>query len=168
MYALRPRSWSVAALVFLAFAGPAAAQTPPSAFLSSLEVWRPVSNADTVGPLSAPAAQQQGVRLPRSAQDHLELATLYRTLGAQNRGEAEAMRQVLVAELRQVAQFPNKSGTEFPWVARLRRNAQPAIDQAERAAADADRLAEYHALRAKETEGREFETLAAALSRRRP
>ncbi len=47
MYPLRPRSWSVAALAFLAFAGTAAAQTPSSAVLNTLEVRRLVGSADT-------------------------------------------------------------------------------------------------------------------------
>ena len=47
MYTLRPRSWSVAAVAFLAFAGTAAAQTPSSAVLNTLEVRRLVGSADT-------------------------------------------------------------------------------------------------------------------------
>lgn len=46
MFALRPSSWSVAALAFLAFAGTAAAQTPSSAVLNTLEVRRLVGSAD--------------------------------------------------------------------------------------------------------------------------
>ena len=47
MYMLRLRSWSIAALAFLAFAGTAAAQTPSSAVLNTLEVRRLVGSADT-------------------------------------------------------------------------------------------------------------------------
>lgn len=163
MDTLRPRSSSVAVLALLALVGTAAAQTPRPAAVSTREAWSPASRADTVAPLAAPVAQQP----PWSAQDHLQLAALYRTVGAQNRAEAAAKRRALAAELRRAARFPNKSGREFPWVARLRRNAQPAIDQAEKAAADADRRAEYHALRAMETDGREFESLTAAVTQRR-
>lgn len=47
MYMIRLRSWSVAAFAFVAFAGTAAAQTPSSAVLNTLEVRRLVGSADT-------------------------------------------------------------------------------------------------------------------------
>lgn len=47
MSTLRLRSWSVAALTFLAFAGTATAQTPPSAVLNTLEVRWLVASTNT-------------------------------------------------------------------------------------------------------------------------
>lgn len=167
MSTFHSRFSSVATLALVALAGTAAAQTSRSAVLNTFEVTTAAGHADSAQRLSVAAPLEQDGRQPRSADDHRELATLYRALGDQRRAEADALRQALVAELRRTAQVPNKWGTDFPWVARLKQNAQPAIDQAERASADAHRLAEYHTHRAKEVEGREFETLAEVVSRTR-
>lgn len=104
--------------------------------------------------------QAPDVRVPQSAQDHLELAVLYEHVVQQERAQASNRRKLLSEELRRAA-FPNKSGVELPWIVKIRRQGQSEIDRAEKAAADAQRSAEYHRMRAKELEGREFATLAA-------
>lgn len=120
----------------------------------------------SIAPGTTPAeAQGQEVKLPRSAQDHLELAALYERVAVQNRGEADSVRKSLQTGLRRLASFPNKTGHEFPWVTKLKREAQPKLDAAEKAAAAAERSADYHRLRAKEVEGLEFATLTANLRR---
>ena len=110
-------------------------------------------------------AQGQDVRVPQTAQDHLELAALYERVAVHSRGEADSVRKSLQTELRRLASFPNKTGSEFPWVTKLKRAAQPKIDAAEKAAEVAARSADYHRLRAKEVEGLEFATLTASLGR---
>lgn len=112
------------------------------------------------------AVQTQGaaVRVPQSPQDHVELAGLYQRLAAQQRGRAESLRKSWAAEIKRQTPFPNKAGVEFPWLTRLKRQAQEEISRAESEAAEAGRFADYHRMRAKELEGLEFTTLAASVS----
>ncbi|MGH7419357.1 MAG: hypothetical protein ACREKB_16415, partial [Candidatus Rokuibacteriota bacterium] len=99
-----------------------------------------------------------------SPQDHLDLAALYQKAAVEHRARAAAARKSLAAELRSLSSFPNKSGVEFPWVTKVKREAQAEISQAETAAAEAERSADYHRMRARELEGLEFATLAAVSS----
>jgi hypothetical protein len=112
------------------------------------------------------AVQTQGadVRVPQSPQDHAELAGLYQRLAAQQRGRAESLRKALAAQIQRIAVLPNKTGVESPWVTKVKREAQPEISQAETVAAEAERSANYHRMRAKELEGLEFAMLAASVS----
>jgi hypothetical protein len=111
---------------------------------------------------AAAQTQRPDVRLPQSPQDHAELAGLYQKLAAQQRGRAESFRKSLAAQIQRIAVAPNKTGVESPWVAKLKREAHPEISEAETAAAEAERSAEYHRMRAKELAGLEFATLASA------
>ena len=110
------------------------------------------------------AVQTQGadVRVPQSPQDHAELAGLYQRLATQERGQADSLRKSWAAEIKRQTPFPNKAGVEIPWLTRLKRQAQEEISRAESEAAEAERSADYHRMRAKELEGLEFVTLAAA------
>ena len=136
-------------LTLLASAGGAAAQD--RAVLTNVEVKRPVASA----------AQNQAVRVPQSAKDHQELAALYERVAVQDREEAGRVRKSLQAELARAALVPNKTGIEFPWVTRIKRNAQSKISAADQRANEAERAAEYHRARANEIEGLEFAKLTA-------
>ena len=99
------------------------------------------------------------VRVPQTPRDHLELAALYLKAAAENRQRGEALRKSWAVEIKRQTPFPNKSGIEFPWLTRLKRQAQEEITQADDAGAAAERAGEYHRLRARELEGLEFATL---------
>ena len=137
-------------VALLASAGGAVAQD--RATLTNIEVKRPVTAA----------AQNQAVRVPQSAKDHQELAALYEKVAVQGREEANRVRKSLQTELGRAASFPNKTGIEFPWVRRVKREAQSRMAAADQRANEAERAAEYHRARANEVEGLEFARLTGA------
>lgn len=109
------------------------------------------------------AARAVEVRVPQSPTDHLELAALYQKVADEQRRKADSLRKSWTAEIQKRTPFPNKGGVEFPWIAKLKKQAQAEISQAEAAEEEAGRFAGYHRMRAKELEGLEFAHLAAAL-----
>jgi hypothetical protein len=86
-----------------------------------------------------------------TAADHLTRAEDSRRAAAAFRQDAARYRQELEKEKRSIAILPK--ATENPWWRKARLHYEPLIEQAERSAAEADRLAEYHRFRAAELEG---------------
>lgn len=110
--------------------------------------------------VEAPVPDAAQVRIPQSPQDHVDLADLYDKQAFYQRTKARALRRSWAARIQRDSVFPNKSGTEFPWVTRLKRQAQAEISRADALVAEAERSADYHRMRARELEGLEFATLA--------
>jgi hypothetical protein len=101
------------------------------------------------------AAADQGSTASTSAQRHLTLAETYERAAAAQRAEVQALRQRAAADYREaMAGAPNKTGVEYPWVAKVRKASEEAIRAAEAQADVAQRHAEYHRFRAQELQGR--------------
>jgi len=83
-----------------------------------------------------------------TATDRLAKAENFRRTAATFRQDAARYRQELVKEKRGIAILPK--GPENPWWRKARLHYEPLIEDAERRAAEADRLAEYHRFRAAE------------------
>lgn len=86
-----------------------------------------------------------------TAADHLAKAEQSRTKAAASREDAARYRQELEKEKKGIAILPK--APENPWWRKARLHYEPLIADAERRAAEADRLAEYHLFRAAELQG---------------
>ena len=154
----------VACLALLALTAGAAAQSRSTqSNISSREAGPDISLVQPSARIEAAAGQRGEVRVPQTAKDHFELAALYERFENQQRAEATSLRTSLETELRRLAVPPNKTGSEFPWVTKVKRQMEPKIGAAEQTAKDAQRAADYHRFRAKEVEGLEFAKLAGDL-----
>lgn len=60
----------------------------------------------------------------------------------------------MLADYKKEVPASPKAQTENPWIGKMRRHCEGLIQNAEQAAVDADKLAEFHELRAKEAEGK--------------
>jgi hypothetical protein len=84
--------------------------------------------------------------------EHLAKAEEARKAAEAFRQDAARYREELQKEKKSIAILPK--APENPWWHRARLHYEPLIEEAERRAAEADRLAEYHRFRAAELQGR--------------
>jgi hypothetical protein len=104
---------------------------------------------------SAAATNLEGVATEKpcgTATGHLAKAEESRKAAAAFRQVAARYRQELEKEKKGIAILPK--ATENPWWRKARLHYEPLIEDAERSAAEADRLAEYHLSRADELQGK--------------
>jgi hypothetical protein len=95
------------------------------------------------------------VKPPETPDEHLALASTYRKKAATYREDASTHRQMLATYKKQVAVPADaKAGTENPWIKKMRVHCEEYIRDADRLAADAEKFAEFHALRAAELQGK--------------
>jgi hypothetical protein len=99
-----------------------------------------------------PIAASAEAKTPQTAADHLQLAAQYQEKATAYRHEAKYHRD-MIEEYRRSAAPPTKGQPENPWVKNMVRHCRAFIDDAEKLAADADLMAEFHRLRAKELSG---------------
>jgi len=87
--------------------------------------------------------------------EHLALADGYRKRTAAYREDAATHRQMLATYKKQVAiPADGKTGIENPWIKRMRVHCEEYIRDADRLAADSEKFAEFHTMRAGELEGK--------------
>ena len=107
----------------------------------------------------APAGQASGnaaqISVPATAEEHLARATMYLERAASYRSEAAEHRQMFADFDRQQGNpaLQNKMGRELPWIAKMRKHCEGYVKNAERLAAEAERFAEFHRMRAEEMRG---------------
>jgi hypothetical protein len=104
--------------------------------------------------MSATASLAQEVKVPETAADHDGLVKSYRDKAATFRKEVEAHKQMAEAYKKSWAQPVDKTGKKNPWVLKMEKHCQTIAKDAEKLAADADKAADYHELRAKELQGK--------------
>ncbi len=101
--------------------------------------------------LSSGASAQ--VKIPTTAADHLALAKSYQDKAGAWKKEAQYHRDML-EEYKRSALPPDKSGKPNPWVQKMTEHCKMIYEDADKLAADATKMAEYHTLRAKELQGK--------------
>src|SRR5512139_2544926 len=99
----------------------------------------------------APTTRADDVTVPVTAADHLAMAKSYADKAAAYRQEAEYHRKMAEAYKKTVATSP-KSPQPNPWIVKMEKHCRAFINDAEKLAHDAEKMAEYHNLRAKELE----------------
>jgi hypothetical protein len=92
-------------------------------------------------------------KIPQTTADHLAMAQKYQDKAAAYRQEAADHREM--AESYKARAVPAGKGTDKnPWVKKMEDHCRAFIVDAEKLAADAERAAEYHTLRARELQGK--------------
>jgi hypothetical protein len=108
--------------------------------------------AFTAFAFTAGAVMAQEAKVPQTVADHQALAKTYQEKAAGYRKDAEWHKQ-MAAEYGK--KFPDaKGGAKNPWNVKMQKHCQALIKDAEKLAADNEKAAEYHNLRAKELEGK--------------
>lgn len=113
------------------------------------------ARADQAPPPSAARAEQEAA-IPQTADEHLARARSYDEKAAAYREEAATHRKML-ADYDKANGNPalkTKTGQELPWVAKMRKHCESYMREAGRMAAQAERFAEFHRMRAEELRGR--------------
>jgi hypothetical protein len=107
----------------------------------------------------APAQDQSGhqsgheMKAPQTAQEHRDRAENYKKKAAEYRAEAESHKKMLADYSKGVAKTPKDRG-ENPYVKKMRLHCEKYINAAETLAREADEMARFHEMRAKEMEGK--------------
>ncbi len=123
-----------------------------AALLVTATLISPVPRASATPQVSsAPTVAEPTPKIPVTAQDHLDMATAYQKKAASYRDEA-AMHRKMYADYKKSA--VGVKGQENPWVRKMREHCDRYIKDAEALAADADKFAEFHSLRAAELQGK--------------
>jgi hypothetical protein len=104
--------------------------------------------------LTAPASFAQDAKVPETAADHEAMAKSYRDKAATFRKEEESHKQMAEAYKKTFVQPVDKTGKKNPWVAKMEKHCLMIAKDAEKLAADADKAAEFHELRAKDLQGK--------------
>lgn len=90
--------------------------------------------------------------MPNSADEHLAMSDSYKQKASAYRQDAE-MHRTMLAEYKKGA-VDGQKGSENPWVKTMRQHCETYIKDAEKLATDADKFTEFHAMRAKEMQGK--------------
>jgi hypothetical protein len=98
-------------------------------------------------------AMRQEMKVPQTAQEHRERAEQYQQKAAEYRKDAEAHRKMLAAYNKTVARNPKDIG-ENTYIKKMRLHCEKYSKAAEALAQEADEMAKYHTMRAKEMEGK--------------
>ena len=105
---------------------------------------------------SSASAQDQSrheMKAPQTAQEHRDRAEYYKKKAAEYRREAESHKKMLADYSKGVAKTPKDTG-ENPYIKKMRLHCEKFINAAENLAREADEMATYHEMRAKEMEGK--------------
>jgi hypothetical protein len=107
----------------------------------------------------APAQDHSGhqsgheMKAPQTAQEHRDRAENYKKKAAEYRAEAESHKKMLADYGKGVAKTPKDTG-ENPYVKKMRLHCEKYINAAETLAREADEMARFHEMRAKEMGGK--------------
>ena len=102
---------------------------------------------------SGHAMMGQEMKAPHTAQEHREHAEQYQKKAAEYRKEAETHRKMLADYSKTVAKNP-KDTNENAYIRKMRLHCQKFSKAAEALALEADEMAKFHTMRAKEVEGK--------------
>ena len=104
--------------------------------------------------VSATAALAHEVKLPETAADHEALAKTYKEQAAQYKAVGDDHRAMAEAYKKTLAVPVDKTGKKNPWLVKMEKHCAMLAKDADKLAADAEKAAEYHTLRAKELQGK--------------
>jgi hypothetical protein len=102
--------------------------------------------------LAAPITAFADAKLPETVAEHQAMAKQYQDKAAEYRKEA-AFHKEMADEYKKTIAPGGKSGPN-PWAVKMEKHCRAIIADAEKMAADADKMAEFHAMRAKELQGK--------------
>jgi hypothetical protein len=103
---------------------------------------------------TASAALADEAKVPQTAADHEALAKQYKDQAAQFKKVADEHRAMADAYKKSFAAPAAKAGQKNPWVVKMEKHCGMLAKDADKLAADAEKAAEFHLMRAKEVEGK--------------
>ncbi len=103
---------------------------------------------------TATATFADEAKVPQTAAEHEAMAKQYKDQAAQFKKVADEHRAMAEAYKKSFAAPPSKAGQKNPWVAKMEKHCGMLAKDADKLAADAEKAAEYHTMRAKELEGK--------------
>ena len=95
----------------------------------------------------------QDMKMPHTAQEHREHAEQYQKKAAEYRKEAEAHKKMLADYSKRVARNPKDTG-ESGYIKKMRLHCERYGKAADALALEAEEMAKFHTMRAKEVEGK--------------
>lgn len=95
----------------------------------------------------------QDMKMPHTAQEHREHAEQYQKKAAEYRKEAEAHKKMLADYSKTVARNPKDTG-ESGYIKKMRLHCERYGKAADALALEAEEMAKFHTMRAKEVEGK--------------
>ena len=98
-------------------------------------------------------AMGQDMKMPHTAQEHREHAEHYQKKAAEYRKEAEMHKKMLADYSKTVARNPKDTG-ESGYIKKMRLHCEKYSKAAEALAQEAEEMAKFHTMRAKEMEGK--------------
>ena len=98
-------------------------------------------------------AMGQEAKAPQTAQEHRERAEQYQKKAAEYRQEAESHRKMQADYSKTVARNPKDTG-ENPYIKKMRLHCERYSKAADALAQEAEEMAKFHTMRAKEVEGK--------------
>ena len=98
-------------------------------------------------------AMGQDMKMPQTAQEHRDHAEHYQKKAAEYRKEAEAHRKMQADYSKTVARNPKDTG-ENPYIKKMRLHCERYSKAADALAQEAEEMAKFHTMRAKEMEGK--------------
>ena len=101
--------------------------------------------------ITAATSFAEDVKVPQTAADHEALAKQYKEEAAQYRKVATEHEMMAAAYGKA---HPDTKAGKNPWNAKMQKHCEALKKDAEKLAADADKAADYHELRAKELQGK--------------
>jgi hypothetical protein len=104
--------------------------------------------------VSATSAFADEVKLPQTPADHEALAKSYKDQAAQYKKVGDEHRAMAAAYKKTIAMPETKGGAKNPWLVKMEKHCAQLAKDAEKLAADADKAADFHELRAKELQGK--------------
>lgn len=99
------------------------------------------------------SAHAQEMKAPQTAQEHRARAEEYQKKAEEYRKEAEAHKKMLVAYSKTVARNPKDTG-ENAYIKKMRLHCEKYSRAADALAREAEEMAKFHTMRAKEMEGK--------------
>lgn len=98
-------------------------------------------------------AAGQEMKVPQTAQEHRDRAEYYKKKAAEYRTEAESHKKMLADYSKGVAKNPKDTG-ENPYIRKMRLHCEKYVNAVESLAREADEMAKFHEMRAKEMDGK--------------
>lgn len=104
--------------------------------------------------LTAGAARADEAKVPTTAAEHEALAKQYKDQAAQYKKVSDDHKAMAEAYKKSVAMPVEKGGKKNPWLTKMEKHCEVLSKDADKMAADAEKAADYHTLRAKELQGK--------------
>lgn len=104
--------------------------------------------------LTATASFADDMKIPQTTAEHEEMAKQYKDQAAQYKKVADDHRAMAEAYKKTIAMPVSKGGQKNPWLEKMEKHCAALAKDADKLAADAEKAADYHSMRAKELHGK--------------